>query len=498
MKNVYLHKSIQPLFLATLLVALSPNALSVSDEIRYDMLMNRLVEQVEDKKHLDTLKTISELKTLSSNLPSYLSYFEGKALYESGQKAKAYEVLLDYVTKHGKQADYYDKSISYLSKSEGAYQAKQAEKEAAIRKEQQRKQALIAKRLAEAEKAKQAERQKVIDYMNAKRRAKGFNERYLEHYTDKSTGLQWTMPIAEKYGYNKTISSVAKKNYGNYNVAKNYCANLILDGHTDWQIPTAVHLDFMSNKLLDKMREKDDYRYRIWFAGDKRFKKRSYDKRQRTNSLYIANLSNAKRDMNEPPTRYQHYEFETNTNVKKASVACVRESNPAQFSAVQKNEYDIYTAQSPRPTKYMIHNTYFLPNGLNFRAWTTYKHDGLTVRAAKNRCEDMELGGYDDWRLPTKEETIQLHRNKFASSQSLTYPYGDDMCFYGSEDSGASMDDDNDFTGGGLSDEIGIAQNIGGKYSGNVPILYTSAQDRSRITMNTEMCNYYCIRKVND
>ena len=45
------------------------------------------------------------------------------------------------------------------------------------------------------------------------------------------------------------------------------------------------------------------------------------------------------------------------------------------------------------------------------RMWQVEKGETFSsLRAAESYAENLELGGYDDWRLPTREELLQLHK----------------------------------------------------------------------------------------
>jgi formylglycine-generating enzyme required for sulfatase activity len=84
------------------------------------MLKTKLVDQLKTDNYKGALSSISKIKALGRKLPKSFKYFEGKALFESGQRVASYNKFEDYVVKNGNKAKYYKQSISYLIKAEEA------------------------------------------------------------------------------------------------------------------------------------------------------------------------------------------------------------------------------------------------------------------------------------------------------------------------------------------------------------------------------------------
>ncbi len=106
------------LFLLSCLLIMSMNSHALSPEIRYDMLQTKLAGQLKAKNYSASLSTIREIKSMGRRLPKSFDYFEAKALFESGQKARAAKLFERYVNNTGKKGKYYRQSLAYLIKAE--------------------------------------------------------------------------------------------------------------------------------------------------------------------------------------------------------------------------------------------------------------------------------------------------------------------------------------------------------------------------------------------
>jgi len=90
---------------------------ALSNDIKYDMHKEEFINSFKKKNYSNALKNLEKMKKLKKNLPSSVLYFEGKALFESGSKAKSYKKFEKYIEKTGKTGKYYKKSLSYLIKA---------------------------------------------------------------------------------------------------------------------------------------------------------------------------------------------------------------------------------------------------------------------------------------------------------------------------------------------------------------------------------------------
>ncbi len=93
---------------------------ALSDEVKLDMLKTKLVQQLEAKDYDGALETMQELKGMGATLPASFEYFEGKALFESGNKVEAYYKFSHYADTQGKNGKYYKETIAYLVQAEEA------------------------------------------------------------------------------------------------------------------------------------------------------------------------------------------------------------------------------------------------------------------------------------------------------------------------------------------------------------------------------------------
>ena len=254
------------LIMAGLIAALffcTPCLFALSPEIRFDMLKTKLVQQLKAQKFTGALETMYEIKSLGVHVPSSLDYFEGKALFESGQKYEAYIKLENYVEKNGKNAKYYNQAIAYLVKAESTYNAENK------KKEQER----IANKIA-AEEARIAAEQRAQEQREIERLFRKEAEEFLAlPQTDKEfsyTGLMWTLPVPPKYRNNPLIPVQVS---GTAQEAKTYCESLTSDGYDDWRIPTMKEFGTIrgTGTRYSRINWGDDPYYNIWVWGSREF-----------------------------------------------------------------------------------------------------------------------------------------------------------------------------------------------------------------------------------
>jgi hypothetical protein len=57
-------------------------------------------------------------------------------------------------------------------------------------------------------------------------------------------------------------------------------------------------------------------------------------------------------------------------------------------------------------------------------------HSALGFQESKQHCEDLTLGGYDDWRMPTVEELFSLvRRNNAGNIDAMAFPNAPGSCW---------------------------------------------------------------------
>jgi len=103
-----------------LIVLLNTILFALSADIKFDMLKTKLSQQLKASEYKSALSTMKEIRNLEVKIPSSFDYFEGKALFESGNPDKAYIKMESYVNATGKNGKYYKKALQYLIKSESA------------------------------------------------------------------------------------------------------------------------------------------------------------------------------------------------------------------------------------------------------------------------------------------------------------------------------------------------------------------------------------------
>jgi hypothetical protein len=212
-----------------------------------------------------------------------------------------------------------------------------------------------------------------------------------EVVTDHVTGLQWIDPkkVVKKYWVTK--ENFYKKNYTDTSgdTAVNYCPNLSFGGHSDWRLPTARELTSVMT-----------YRRKSNFIINDAFKYGN-DTSHWTSTLLAEELSESFGDLfvvlriwsvragevNKATVRTDHI-----TRGSDLIVRCVRNSiAPANFS---KSE-DIVTDNI---TKLQWQNDASMSNNQGDFNWFQ----------AIEYCEDLALGGHEDWRLPNINELTSI------------------------------------------------------------------------------------------
>jgi len=116
-------KTITTLVALLFALAVSVPAYALSPSVKIDMLKAQLVEQLKGKDYASAVQTMQDLKATGTKLPSSFEYFEGKALFESGQQAASYDKFAHYTETQGKNSKYYKDAIAYLIKAEKAHNA---------------------------------------------------------------------------------------------------------------------------------------------------------------------------------------------------------------------------------------------------------------------------------------------------------------------------------------------------------------------------------------
>jgi len=149
---------IKPLMIAMILVFMAPMIADagLSPDIQKDKYLMELAEYLKHEQYQQALPLFDKLRTLKKEhkvkLPVSLIYFEGEALYYTGQYIKADAKISSYVDRTGKKGKYYSKSLALMIKLDDL-KAEQLRKEkaAAEKKEKERQRQL----------ALQAEQQKL-------------------------------------------------------------------------------------------------------------------------------------------------------------------------------------------------------------------------------------------------------------------------------------------------------------------------------------------------
>ena len=378
------------LFVGISLFVFSTDSNALSPELRFEMLKVKLVEQLKAEEYSAVLTTMDEIKALGVPLPKSFTYFEGKALYESGNKSAAYTTLEKYVEGEGKGSKYFSKAIAYLVKAEGAYKAEKQEKaERQIAAEEAR---IVAEE--EAQKVRQKEallRAEAAEFAALPQMTKNF-----------PAGLDWTTQVPKKYQRNPYLTVPFR---GTRQQAKTYCDNLIIDNYDDWRIPTLQEFATTNNS---GSRSKHVHRS-LWVWGSSEFYHPGFIYQK--NKLYdldcgIYEITSGEGSMGDI-----------------SEIRCVRTNSQKDFKDYHNHKSTLIEF---RGNKIMMEDQYLKPDGY------AYSRDHfLKLGEAINYCKRLTLDGYDDWRLPTKEDMLEKIPCNFSKKLYFSggKSYDDDIWF---------------------------------------------------------------------
>ncbi|WP_321368276.1 hypothetical protein [uncultured Desulfuromusa sp.] len=347
------------------------NLWALSPEIRFDMLKTKLAQQLKGQKYGDALETMNEIKSLGVATPSSLDYFEGKALFETGKKYEAYEKLEDYVSKHGKKAKYYNQAIAYLVKAEEVYNKEKQ------KREQERQVNIAAQKKARLE-AEQRARRKQEQEALWRKEAEEFSSHPV---IDKEfgTGQMWTLPVAEQYRDNPYLLI---KVYGSAQEATDFCQNLNVEGYSDWRVPTLKEFSTISGKgrKFSRIKWGEKPYDTVWVWDSPEFSK---DKGKfAKDKLYPIQNGQTYTD------RRDH-----------ANIMCVRTDSQEKFDKYFRNKT---TVVKHKGNKIMVEDRYMVSNSENY-----FIDPSVTFDRAVSYCKKLTLGGYNDWRLPTRKDILE-------------------------------------------------------------------------------------------
>lgn len=166
------------------LLIIGSNLFALNNEAKIDLIKIKLVEQQKKGQYKEILNSINEWRSIDSNLPISLVYWEGKAFYNVKNYIGSYKSLEKYINGIGREGRFYQDALKLFLKVEPLYK----------------------KELVLEEKRK-ASKDRVVSFEN--------------------TGLMWQDDF-----------DVISKKMTSY-TAVNYCKNLKLAGFDDWRVPTA-------------------------------------------------------------------------------------------------------------------------------------------------------------------------------------------------------------------------------------------------------------------
>lgn len=205
------------LFLSSIFISI--NLFALSTEAKLDMLKIKLTKQLKSLQYKKAIVTMNSIKKLAIRVPKSFSFFEGKALFESGDKAASYKKFEEYVDAFGKQGKYYIQSINYL---------------------------------VEAEDAMLIEKNNMYNQSEQKELLKKEKNRI---YVEKETQLMWQDNLATK---NRSYEKF-------WYEAKQYCKNIVLNNYNDWRLPTK---DELINLYKDYTKLKYLSKYSYWSSSE--------------------------------------------------------------------------------------------------------------------------------------------------------------------------------------------------------------------------------------
>jgi len=200
--------------------------------------------------------------------------------------------------------------------------------------------------------------------------------------TDNNTGLMWTKNAGDKMQYSEAISLS-----GNYEFA----------GYNDWRVPTIKELysliDFDGEDIdptstnTDNQNPFIDTDYFEFKYGDLDSGERIIDSQWVTNTKYVSNVMNNQEcffGVNFADGRIKCYPTQTN---KTYYLRLVRGMGAYGANDFQDNSDDTIT------------------DAITGLMWQqSDSGEGMDWPSALSYCENLDLAGYDDWRLPNAKE----------------------------------------------------------------------------------------------
>ncbi len=414
------------LLLTAAVVLFVGQAYALSPEMKLDMLKSRLVEELKGAEYGKALKTIGDLKATNTKLPKSFAFFEGKALYESGEKAQAYKVLEKYLVANGKEAKYYKQGISYLAKSEADYLAEIRAEEKRLEEKRKKEAAAVAENKRRLE-AKQAEQN--LDA--ALRAAAADLEKNRKQFRDSGTGLVWAEMVYHDAWYApKDANPYIEYETSSGRQSQKYCEDLVVGGYDDWHIPTMDQYAtvYKVNRRAASIVNWPERSLKVWVKGSRNFWDR-LGPRYSNDLIYLVS---------------DDFRVDKNPSDSRGASLCVRVESAEQFRKFFAQEYKVFEKDN---RKLMVEDTFYLALDtstnvrLNSTVPSTVKRHSKFDQS-KSYCSNLELAGYKDWRLPTSDDFISILPCNYE--RKLNFPrkvssYSSDVTggkFWGVSDSG--------------------------------------------------------------
>lgn len=102
-----------------ILVSIFVNVYAFDDDVKTDILMEKITSSIKDNRFGDALPAFKELEAIRKPLPESFYYYYIQALDKTGGTLDAFSRAEKYLTKYGKKGKYYGQVVEVFARLEG-------------------------------------------------------------------------------------------------------------------------------------------------------------------------------------------------------------------------------------------------------------------------------------------------------------------------------------------------------------------------------------------